>query len=171
MSNKKTVSLVQGALIAAVYAAATYLSASFGAAYGPVQFRLSEAFTVVSVFSPSAIYGLTLGCILGNLSSPMGIWDIIFGSAATLISALCARKVSGIKFKGIPLLSIIMPAFFNAVIVGAELTFLMPSDSAKATLFGINAAEVFLGEIVVCLAGGIPVYLGLRKSNIFKKSL
>lgn len=168
MNNKKIVYLVHGAMIAAGYAAATYASALLGIAYGPIQFRFSEALTVLSVFSPAAVPGLTIGCILGNISSPFGMWDIIFGSLATLLAALSARKLRKITFKGLPLLSIIMPVIFNAIIVGAEITFLMPTDEASFTAFIIAALEVGAGELVVCLAGGIPLFYALKKTKIFK---
>ena len=73
MKNKKLSVrfLTESAVIAALYAAATYLSAAFSLAYGPVQFRLSEALTVLSTLTPAAIPGLTIGCIIGNISSPM----------------------------------------------------------------------------------------------------
>lgn len=168
MNNKKIMNLVHGAMIAAVYAAATYLSAVLGIAYGPIQFRFSEALTVLSLFTPAAIPGLTIGCILGNISSPFGIWDIVFGSLATLLAALAARKLRNVTVKGLPLLSIIMPVIFNALIVGAEITLLMPTDEANLTVFAIAALEVGAGELAVCLAGGIPIYYALKKTRIFK---
>jgi len=103
MKNKKVIRLAQGAMIAAVYAAATYLSLVFALAYGPVQFRISEALTVLAVLSPAAIPGLTVGCIIGNLASPFGIWDIVFGTLATLLASICARKLRSITFMGLPL--------------------------------------------------------------------
>lgn len=166
MKNKKLVNLVLAAMIAALYAAATYLSAAFNLAYGAVQFRLSEALTILSVFTPAAISGLTVGCVLGNLSSPYGIWDILIGSAATLFAALCARAMRNIKIKGLPFLSIMMPVVFNAVLVGLEITFYL-SDSASLSGFLLCAAEVALGETVVCLAGGIPLYYIIKKHNLF----
>lgn len=168
MNNQKIIHLVHGAMIAAVYAAATYLSAVFGIAYGPIQFRFSEALTVLSLFTPAAIPGLTIGCIIGNLSSPFGIWDIVFGSLATLLAALTARKLRTITVKGLPLLSIIMPVIFNALIIGAEITFLMPTDEANLAAFTTAALEVGAGELAVCLAGGIPIYYALKKTRIFK---
>lgn len=168
MKNQKVIRLAQGAMIAAVYAAATYLSSVFALAYGPVQFRISEALTVLAVLSPAAIPGLTVGCIIGNLASPFGIWDIVFGTLATLLASICARKLRKITFKGLPLLSIIMPVIFNAVIVGAELTFLLPTDQTKLVTFIIYALEVGAGELAVCLAGGIPLFYAVKKSNIFK---
>ena len=92
MSQKSNAArtLVIAALIAAAYAALTYVSAAMGLAYGEVQFRLSEALCVLAAFTPAAIPGLTIGCVLGNITSPLGIADIVFGAAATLLSALCA---------------------------------------------------------------------------------
>lgn len=168
MNNKKLIYLVHGAMIAAIYAAATYFSAALGIAYNAIQFRFSEALTILSVFTPAAIPGLTVGCILGNISSPFGIWDIIFGSLATLLSAVCARKLRNIRFKGLPLLSMLMPVIFNALIVGAEITFLFPTDAPSLTAFLIAAFEVGAGEAVVCLAGGIPLFYAIKKSKLFK---
>ena len=163
--NDKIIAVAQGAMIAAIYAAATYASSALGIAYGQVQFRFSEALTALAVLTP-AVPGLTVGCILGNIGSPMGVWDIIFGSLATLLASLSARALRRVRFKGIPLLSIIMPVIFNALIVGAEIALLTPTDGAKLTLFAISALEVGAGELVVCLAGGIPIYLALRNKNI-----
>lgn len=169
--QKQITALVHGAMIAAIYAAATYLSATFGIAYGNIQFRLSEALTILSVFTPAAIPGLTIGCIIGNLSSPMGVWDILFGSAATLLAAISARALRKVTFKGIPLLSLLMPVIFNALIVGAEITFLMIEDNATFAMFAISALEVGAGELAVCLAGGIPLYYAFKKSKIFSNTL
>lgn len=168
MNNKKLIYLVHGAMIAAIYAAATYFSAVLGIAYNAIQFRFSEALTILSVFTPAAIPGLTVGCILGNISSPFGIWDIIFGSLATLLAAVCARKLRNIRFKGLPLLSILMPVIFNALIVGAEITLLFPTDAPSLTAFLVAAFEVGAGEAVVCLAGGIPLFYAIKKSKLFK---
>lgn len=164
--NDKIASLVQGAMIAAIYAAATYLSSAFGVAYGPVQFRFSEALTALAVLTPAAVPGLTVGCIIANIGSPMGVWDIIFGSLATLLAAVTARALRKIKFKGIPVLSVLMPVVFNALVIGAEITLLTPSQGAKIGIFALNAAQVGAGELVVCLLGGIPLYIALRNKNI-----
>lgn len=164
--KNKTVVLAQGAVIAAIYAAATYLSSVLGIAYGLIQFRFSEALTVLAVLTPAAVPGLAIGCIIGNIGSPMGVWDIIFGSLATLFAALTARRLRKIKIKGIPLLSVLMPVVFNASAVGAEITLLIPTDGAKAVAFALNALQVGAGELAVCLLGGIPLYLSLRNKKI-----
>ena len=168
MNNKKILHLVHGAMIAALYAAATYLSSVFAIAYGPIQFRLSEALTVLSVFTPAAVPGLTVGCIIGNLASPYGIWDIVFGSLATFLAAITARKLRHIKIKGLPLISVLIPVIFNAVIVGAEITFLTPGSSSKAALFAISAFQVGAGELAVCLIGGTALFYAIRKTKLFK---
>lgn len=154
-------------MIAAIYAAATYLSAIFGIAYGNIQFRFSEVLTILSVFTPAAVPGLTVGCIIGNLSSPFGIWDIVFGSLATLLAAVTARALRNIRIKGFPVFSLLMPVIFNAVIVGTEIIFLMPAQEASLTAFAISALEVGAGELAVCLAGGIPLFYAIKKANIF----
>ena len=169
MKKKKIIVMAQSAMIAAIYAAATYLCAVFAIAYGNIQFRLSEALTILSVFTPAAIPGLTIGCIIGNLSSPFGIWDIVFGSLATLLAAITARALKKITFKGFPWLSLIMPVILNALIVGAELTFLLPTDKARIITFVIYALEVAAGELAVCVAGGIPLYYAVKKSKIFDR--
>ena len=160
--------ITHAAIIAALYTVLTYAqyllwpeSTSMA-----VQVRISEALCVLAFFTPAAVPGLTVGCILGNIGSPMGVWDIIFGSLATLLASLSARALRRVRFKGIPLLSIIMPVIFNALIVGAEIALLTPTDGAKLTLFAISALEVGAGELTVCLAGGIPIYLALRNKNI-----
>ncbi len=170
MKDKKrsTHYLAQSAVIAALYAAATYLSAAFSLAYGPIQFRLSEALTVLAVLTPAAIPGLTVGCAIGNISSPMGIWDVLFGAAATLLSAVCARALRNVQFKKLPILSSSMPVLFNAVIVGLEIVLLTPTDGAKLTAFLISALEVGAGELVVCFALGLPLYSALRRTKLFK---
>ena len=133
MKNKKLSVrfLTESAVIAALYAAATYLSAAFSLAYGPVQFRLSEALTVLSTLTPAAIPGLTIGCIIGNISSPMGIWDVLFGSAATLLGAVTGRMLRNVQIKKLPVLSSLMPVIFNAVIVGLEIVMLTPVEGGK----------------------------------------
>ncbi len=168
MNRKKITHLAQGAMIAAIYAAATYLSSVFALAYGSIQFRLSEALTILSVFTPAAIPGLTVGCIIGNIASPFGIWDIVFGSLATLLAATTARMLKNFTFKGFPVASLIMPVIFNALVVGAELALLLPTDKSGLATFVIYALEVGTGELAVCLAGGIPLFFAMKKSNIFK---
>lgn len=171
MKNKKLSVrfMTESAVIAALYAAATYLSAAFSLAYGPVQFRLSEALTVLCTLTPAAIPGrLTIGCIIGNISSPMGIWDVLFGSAATLLGAITGRMLRNVQIKKLPVLSSLMPVLFNAVIVGLEIVMLTPVEGGKLTAFAISALEVGAGELAVCLVLGLPLYSALKHTKLFK---
>lgn len=167
MQNQKTKTLVQGAVIAAMYAALTYAASAANLAYGNVQFRFSEALTVLAAFTPAAIPGLTIGCFLGNLGSPYGMVDIVCGTLATLFAALCAYAVRNVRVKNLPLLSMFFPVLFNGLIVGAEITLFLPEGF---TFYGflINALWVALGELVVCYVGGVPLSLAIEKTGIKK---
>ncbi len=85
--NKKNIQkLTKGAAIAALYALLTVLFAPIS--YGPVQVRISEALTILPMFTPAAVPGLFLGCLIANILGGAVIWDILFGSLATLIGAV-----------------------------------------------------------------------------------
>jgi len=114
--------LALSAVIAGLYAALTYAAAMLNLAYGPVQFRFSEALTVLPAFTPAAIPGLTVGCLLANLGSPLGVVDWVFGTAATLLAALGTAAVSRIRWKGLPLLAPLPPVIVNALVVGLEVS-------------------------------------------------
>ena len=86
MKKKNVLSLVYSAAIAAVYVVLTMLFAPVS--FGPIQFRLSEALTILPFFTPTAIPGLFVGCLLSNLMGGAVIWDVIFGSLATLLGAV-----------------------------------------------------------------------------------
>ena len=88
MRNKKVLFIVQAAVIAAIYVVLTYFISAFDLASGAIQVRISEALCVLPFFTPAAIPGLFLGCLLGNFLTGCVIWDVIFGSLATLIGAL-----------------------------------------------------------------------------------
>lgn len=166
-SQKKLKFLAECAIIAALYVVGTYASEALGLAYGAIQFRISEALCALTVFTPAAIPGLTIGCMIGNLSSPLGIWDIIFGPLATLLAALCARALRKVQFKKLPVLSCFMPVIFNAVIVGLELAILIPSEHTKLIAFFIAAGQVAVGELVVCVALGLPLFSALKRTKLF----
>lgn len=165
MKNKKNASfLVTGGLIAALYTIATYISAAMGLAYGGIQFRISEALNILPVFTPAAIPGLIVGCFLGNLGSPFGMLDILLGTLATALSALCGYYTRKITIFNIPVLSLFFPVLFNAVIIGAEVAFFLP-EGISLLGYLISAGQVALGELVVCYGLGIPLFLVLKKKN------
>lgn len=157
--------IVTAALISAAYVVLTYVSAGLGLAYGNIQFRLSEALNVLAVFTPAAVPGLTLGCLLGNITSPFGIVDIIIGTLATLLSALSIRFLSRAAKGATPYLSILPPTLFNAVLVGLEITWFLP-EGITWVGFALAASEVALGELVVCAVLGLPVYFGIKRFSV-----
>ena len=124
---------VQGALIAAVYAALTYAVAPLS--FGATQFRISEALTILPVFTPAAIPGLAIGCVIANIGSPFGPIDIVLGTLATLLAALMTRLTRNIRFKNIPLLSLIFPTLFNGIIIGAEIMMFTPEQAGIVGFF------------------------------------
>ena len=161
--------LTFAALIAAVYAVVTMLTASF--AYGPVQFRIAEALCILPFFLPFTTWGLFVGCILANLMSPVGVLDVVFGSLATLGCCLCAaalgRRWDGASW-GKCIAACLMPVVWNAVIVGALLALTAgEEEGAKVALFFLYGAEVGLGEAVVMFVLGLPLLRWLPKSNFF----
>lgn len=162
--KKSTVFLVQAALIAAVYAAVTYFIAPLS--FGAQQMRISEALTVLPVLTPAAIPGLAVGCIIANISSPYGLVDIVCGTGATLLAAILTRAARNIRFKNLPMLSLVFPVLFNGIVIGAEITFFMP-DGASFGSFLAAAGSVALGEALSCYAVGLPLFTALRKTKIF----
>ncbi len=165
---KATVYVTQAAVIAALYAALTYAASVFGVAYGSVQFRFSEAMTVLAAFTPAAIPGLSIGCFIGNLGSPMGILDIVLGTLATFLAAYftyAARKMGGkLSFIAAPLFS----TFFNALLIGVEIAVFLPEGISWAG-FAVSALQVGAGELAVCCILGIPLRLVLDKSGAAKR--
>lgn len=160
--KRKTQTLVFTAVIAALYAALTYLSSFFNLAYGPVQFRISEALTALAAFTPAAVPGLTLGCIIGNIASPYGISDVLLGAFATFSAAAVCRLFSKRFFKLSPFVFPFITALFNAVIVGLEISVFTPSKSFLP-LFLITALQVGAGELAVCFVLGVPLFYALKK--------
>ena len=156
--------LAQGAVIAAAYTVLTLLASAWGLAYGPVQIRFSEALTILPVFTPAAIPGLTLGCLLSNIFSGYGVWDMIFGTLATLFSALATRWLRNIRYKKLPVLAPLPPVLFNAFIVGAEIVCLSPTGFVWAA-FWSTALSVGLGELAVWYMLGLPLAAALEKTG------
>ena len=100
MRNKKVLFIVQAAVIAAVYVVLTYFISAFNLASGAIQVRISEALCILPFFTPAAIPGLFLGCLLSNLLTGCIMWDVVFGSLATLLGALGTWLISGRPSQG-----------------------------------------------------------------------
>ena len=172
MNNKsKYTRLVQGAMIAALYTVTTLVLAPLS--FGPIQFRASEALTVMPLFTASAVPGLTVGCILSNAvgaatgANIAGWLDVLLGSVATLLAAVCTRMLRHIEFKGIPLPALLPPVIFNALIVGGELSLFIPDGDP----FWFCALTVGVGELGVLLILGIPLVLAMKKTKFFANGL
>ena len=149
MDSKKSVDfIVRTAIVAALYAVLTFAMAPIS--YGMVQFRLSEVMTLLAFINPVYIFGLTLGTLIANIASQLGMMDMIFGTLATFISVFLVSKTKNIW------LASLWPSIVNGVIIGTMLYYLgfVPEG------FGIMAAIglVFLGEFVVVTLIGVPVY-------------
>lgn len=167
MNKKKTVFVVEAAVIAALYAGLTYAAGLLNLAYGGIQFRFSEALTILAALSPAAIPGLTIGCFLGNITSPYGLVDIVCGTLATLIAAVLSYWTRKVKFKDLPLLSAIFPVITNAIIIGLEIVLFMP-EGFKMQAFLITAGQIAIGQLVICYGLGIPLYKVIKKTNLDK---
>lgn len=148
----KTKYLIQAAIIAAVYASLTILLAPIS--YGFMQIRVSEALTILPFFTPAAIPGLFIGCLISNLLSPYGLIDIILGSAATLIAALGSYQL-----RRRPLLVPLPPVIVNAVIIGLMLKY---AYGVPVNLF-IIMGWIGLGELIACYLIGYPLLKYLKK--------
>ena len=171
--KQSTLFIVYAAAIAALYAVLTILQNVLlpGSASAAVQFRISEALTVLAIYTPAAIPGLFLGCILANISSlsVLGPYDLIFGSIASLLAALCMYALRNVRLFKIPFLSLLMPALFNGLIVGFEIEFFFVRIGFVD--FWIQGGLVALGELAVLLVLGIPLVKLIELTKIDKKYL
>ena len=158
---KKTRFVTEAAVIGALYVVLTFVARLFGLDSGAIQVRISEALTALVIFTPAAVPGLFLGCIISNLMMQGVILDVIFGSLATLIGAGLGRMLR--KYKYIALIPTIIA---NAVIVPFVLIYAYGLTDAWWYLF----VTVGIGEILSCgVLGGVLVkVLEKRKKYIFK---
>lgn len=165
-------SLALNAIIAALYAVLTLCLAPI--AYGPLQFRLSEALTVLPALIPGAEWGVFLGCTIANLLSPIGAPDIIFGSLATLAAAALTRLFYE-KLKSRPVVAAFsacfMPVIINAVVIGALITYTMSAEEAQKASFLIFFAQIFISEAAVVYMVGMPALLLLPQRGLYKSRL
>ena len=157
--NKNTRYITHAALIAATYVTLTYLqnilipnSASFA-----IQFRASEALCVLALFTPAAIPGLSIGCLLFNISFAGALpLDFLVGSLATFLAVGGMYLFRNMTVKGYPLLSLLLPAISNALLVGWELAFYIGGG------FWINALYVAIGEAAVLLTLGTALFYAIK---------
>ncbi|MBO4378954.1 MAG: QueT transporter family protein [Clostridia bacterium] len=146
--------LAMGGVIAALYVALTFVAAAFGLASGAIQVRLSEALTILPVFTASAVPGLTVGCVLANLLTGCAPWDVVFGSLATLLGAIGTRLL-----KNKPYVAWIPPVVANAVIV----PFVLQKVYGVEDAWWYLALTVGAGELIACGILGMLLYHSLKK--------
>ncbi|MBR6425109.1 MAG: QueT transporter family protein [Oscillospiraceae bacterium] len=143
-------------ILAAIYAVITVVSAPI--AYGPVQFRLSEALCVLPFFAPYTTAGLFLGCLVANLFSTVSALDIVVGSLATLLGCLWTSKLKKIWLTPVP------TVVCNAVLVGLMLAYVYTPDNFLSG-FALMGAQVGLGELVVMVVLGLPLAYLIRRNG------
>ena len=162
MKNKSRF-LAHGALIAALYVALTYFQNFLipNSATWAIQFRASEALCVLALFTPAAIPGLTIGCLLFNISFAGALpLDPVVGTLASLLSTAAMYLTRRITFKNYPLAAMLMPALFNALLVGWELEIYIGGG------FWLNTLYVAIGEAAVLLTLGSILFYVIRTRHL-----
>ena len=166
---KRSLKLTTAAVCGAAYAVLTMILAPIS--YGALQFRLSEALCILPFFIPSTAWGLFVGCAVANLLTG-NVFDIVFGSLATLLAALCTayigKRSEGCKAQ---LLACLMPVLFNAVIIGILITkaYMGLSIIEQPEILALNAFQVGIGEAGVLYLVGFPLMRQLGKMKFFRE--
>lgn len=184
-NEPKSTRIARTAMIAAVYSAATILTIAFlgGLAWGPVQFRVSEALCVLALITPDAIWGLALGCVIANAANivlggtgMLGMLDVVFGSLATLVGAVVCWKL-----RDRPRLAVLGPVLANAIIVPAYLPLMLSGlgfytipftsislDGVYPLMYLFGFVSTGIGEAVVLYALGLPLYNALMHAPLVR---
>ena len=175
MKNKKVNAIVQTAVIAAMYAALTYAQNFIlpGSTSAAVQFRISEALNILALFTPCAIPGLTIGCILSNIyniGSGLPL-DMIFGSLASLLAAVLMYLLRNKRLFKLPVAAALMPALANGILVGFEIEFFFVEGGFHFGDFLFQGGCVALGELGVLFVLGLPLARLIEKQGLDKKLL
>ena len=152
--KNRTKKITRASIIAALYVVLTLVSAAFGLSSGVIQLRLSEALCILPVLCAEAVPGLFIGCLLANFVTAAPIWDVIFGSLATLLGAIGARLL-----RRLPYLSPLPTILANAAIIPPVLIFAYGVPDAYHFLL----LTISIGEILSTAAIGLPLLLILKK--------
>lgn len=155
--SRKTKSVTIAGMIAALYVILTMVSTSLGLSSGAIQLRLSEALCILPIFTPFAIPGLTIGCLISNIMSGCIIWDVIWGSVATLLGAIGTYLLRKRKF--IPVLP---PIIANTIIIPLVLKYAYHLDDA--ILYFV--LTIGIGELLSCGVLGSILYNTMNTVNI-----
>lgn len=157
--NEKTLNLTWAALIAALYVVLTFVANAAGLASGAIQVRLSEMLTIMPLLTRAAVPGLAIGCVLANFLTGCALWDIVFGSIATLLGALGTYYIGRRK----PALGPIFPIVSNALIVPLVLQYVYGLEGS----YWYFMATVGAGEIISCGVLGWLLYKVLKRTGVF----
>lgn len=158
-SRKKLVNFAVGAIVAALYVVLTYLASALGLSSGVIQVRFSEALTILPIFTPAAIPGLFIGCLISNILTGCALWDIIFGSIATLLGAVFTYLLRNHK-----ILATLPPIIANTLIVPPVLILVYGVQDA----YWFILLTVCIGEVISCGVIGTALRKSLEKSRIFE---
>ena len=161
--KNNSLSLTHAAIIASLYAVLTHMQNLIlpGSATWMIQMRLSEALCILAFFTPAAIPGLTLGCLLFNITFSAALpLDFAVGSLATFLAAWSMWRLRNLRWFGLPVPGLLMPAVTNAVLVGWELSVYIGGG------FWLNALYVALGELAVLLTLGTTLYCLMKKRKL-----
>ena len=161
--KKNTRFLTQSAIIAALYAGLTWLQNLLlpGSASWAIQFRISEALCILAFFTPAAIPGLSMGCLLFNLTfAPALPLDFLVGTAATCLAATAMYALRRVQIFRLPIPGLLMPALFNGLLVGWELNVYIGGG------FWLCAVQVAIGELAVLYTLGALFYWTARKRRL-----
>ena len=158
--------LAHSAIIAALYAVICHFQNILlpGSASWAIQMRVAEALCVLAFFTPAAIPGLGIGCLLFNLSFAAALpLDFLLGTLASLLAAGAMYLLRNLRWRKLPVLGLLMPGIFNAILVGWELTVYIGGG------FWLNALYVALGEWIVLLTLGAALYFAIRNRGLDNK--
>lgn len=163
MMNQRTKFLARASIIAALYAVLTHFQNILlpGSATWAIQMRLSEALCILAFFTPAAPMGLAVGCLVFNLTFAAALpLDFLVGTLATYFAGKCMWWLRKHLILGFPVAGLLMPAVWNAVLVGWELSVYIGGG------FWMNAVYVAIGELAVLLTIGAGLYLVMKKRRL-----
>ncbi len=161
-----TVFVAKSAVIAALYAVLCVAVSPLS--YGAVQCRIAESLCVLTAFTPTAVFGLTAGCLIANVFSFNPI-DMLFGTVATLVAAICSRRLRNVKIGGVGWLVPLPAVAINMVVIGLELQVYSPMQGDGFFFsFALAACSVGIGQFIACYLFGIPLYMLIDRTRIKK---
>lgn len=152
----QTKDLTRAAAAAALYVVLTWAVPAFS--YGPVQFRISELLTLLCYLNPIYIAGVTLGTVIANLTSPLGVIDIVFGAGSSFLAFLLMQKMPNIWTASL------MPVLCS-IFIGVELYIIAQEPMS----FWLVSGQIMLSQLIICTIIGVPLIKSLLKNESFVK--